>query len=203
MRFKVVESIGRSSLVESSLSRLYKHNQSSDIGFITAYKSPRWVKDSYQIEDGVNASRDIRSINQDRNDSLEKNLKALGYNYFKVVGSYENQERKKAGEKNYTDKEQSFAVINTYHNADFVDNLLELAKKYNQESILIVPVGGKNSKFYYTNGSIEDGGDMTFGKDAPFKSLVSGRPMVLESATPVDGIKIRTAYQYNKYKNAK
>lgn len=195
MKFKLVEN-----LTESSLSRLHNINQSCAIGFITAFKSPRWIKDHYGVEDGANTPRDVLKVNQERNDNLEKNLKALGYNYFKAVGSYENQERKKAGKKNYTDKEQSFGVVDTYHDEEFISNMLKLAKDYDQESVLIVPAGGSGAKLYYTNGKVEELGSMKLGVDAPFKSLISGRPMVIEDLEFIDWIKVKTMGQYNRYK---
>lgn len=215
------------SLLESSLSRLKNKNSSFELGFITAFKSDDWIKDEYNLTHGKNPKRKILDINNERNDSLEKNLKALGYDYFMVYGRYENQERKKRYldelerlKKNgkdtyyvfgvhkdnerdyYTDKETSFAVINRYNNNDFVDNLLNLAKRYNQESILVVPKGGKDAKFYYANGKVENAGDMTLGNDASFKSLVNGRPMVIESIELISGIKVRTMGQYNDYSKA-
>lgn len=198
MRFKLVEN-----LTESSLSRLHDINQSCAVGFITAFKSPRWIKDHYGVEDGASTPRDVLKVNQERNDSLEKNLKAIGYNYFKAVGSYENQERKSGGKKNFTDKEQSFGVVDRYHDEEFINNMLKLARDYDQESVLIIPAGGKGAKLYYADGKVEELGDMKLGSDAPFKSLINGRPMVIEDLEFIEGIKVKTMSQYNEYKEVR
>ena len=190
------------SLVESSLSRLIQRNKSCDIIFITAYKSPRWIKDNYQIENGNGVDRIIKNINRERNNALLMNIRAMGFNSFKVDGSYENQERKDKGLPNYTDKEESFAVINTYHNDDFIDKLLKLAIKYDQKSILYVPIGGNNCKFYYANGKVVDAGNSVYGKDSAFKSLINGRPFVVESISDLITPNIKTQSQYNQFMNA-
>lgn len=198
---------------ESSLSRLNDYHQSASIGFVTAFKSPRWIKDNYKElladVDSKHLPRAIEWINRERNKSLLKNIKSLGYSSFKVDGSYENQERKDSdvtgNPKNYTDKEESFAVIdkNNANFDDFVNNLTTLGKKYNQESVLIMSAGKNEPKFYYMDGHVEDAGKMSYGNDNAYKSLVNGRPFVVESVSELIEPHIRTQHQLNTYKHAK
>ena len=183
---------------ESSLGRLYDYMQSSDVGFVTAFKSPSWIKSHYKVESGASVPREVHKINRERNNDLLKNIRAKGYSCFKVDGSYENQERKNAGLPNYTDKEESFAVVNTHHNKNFVNDIVELGKKYNQESVLIVKAGGKEASFHYADGTVEDAGKPTLGKDSPFKSLINGRPFVVGEKIESN---IKSKKQLNEYTN--
>lgn len=171
------------SLKESSLTRLNRYLESSNVAFITAFKSNSWIKDHYDVEN----FRDIKKINRERNNELLNILKANGYNTFKVDGSYYNQER------DAEDKEESFAVIDTNHEDDFIDTIVELGKLYDQESILIVFAGNNKYAFYYMDGHVEEfNGKGTFGKDSDYKSLVNGRPFVLENVEHINRDPVRS-----------
>ena len=198
----------RMTLVESSLSKLYDYIQSSDVAFVTAFKRPEWhkaeaKKQNLELDRGANFSRSVLKLNRERNKRLLANLKAHGFIIFKVDGSYENQARKEAGLSNYTDKEESFAVVNTHHNKDFVKIITDLGRDYDQESVLIVYAGGNKAEFIYMeDGHTEDAGKPTFGKDAAFKSLINGRPFVMEAVEKLD-YQLKTQKQYEDCKNAK
>ena len=185
-------------LNETSLSRLNSFLDKYTICFITAFKSPAWIRDNYESNTRLNP-RDVAKINRDRNKNLLRDIKLLGYNSFKVDGRYENQERKERtddldNKSLYTDKEESFGVINTDGSergmSNFIKNMKELGNEYNQESILIVHEQDKSGKFYYLNasdmpGTVEDAGKIHYGLDAPFKSLIDGRPMYMESVSEI------------------
>jgi hypothetical protein len=194
------------SLRESSLSRLHKYLTNYDVCFISGFKSPVWVKDHYE---GVKSPRDVAKVNRDRNNNLLRNIKSCGYDSVKVDGHYENQERKQslpddADSKFYTDKEESFAVISK-NTSDkgfevFITNMLNLCRKYDQESILVFKSGTLEGQFYYADGSVEPGGSAHFGKDNSFKSMVKGRPFVVESVSDIQDHTIRTRSMYDRYR---
>lgn len=183
------------SLQESSLSNLHRYLEKGDVIFITAQKDADWIADHY---DGVRdtngniSTKKVVEINRERNIMLQHNLHGLWYSFFMVDGSYENSQRKDAyvnqggdinNKKAYTDTDRSFAVIsNGEESAEFIEKLLKLAKRYNQESILFVEKGTMDGIFYYTDGrQPEAAGSSHFGTDSPFKSLVGGiRPFVVE-----------------------
>lgn len=183
------------SLQESSLSNLHRYLEKGDVIFITAQKDADWIADHY---DGVRdtngniSTKKVAEINRERNIMLQHNLHGHWYSFFMVDGSYENSERKDAyinqggninNKKAYTDTDRSFAVIsNGEESAEFIEKLLKLAKRYNQESILFVEKGTMDGIFYYTDGrQPEAAGSSHFGTDNPFKSLVGGtRPFVVE-----------------------
>ena len=177
-------------LEESSLSRLNDYLESSSVAFLTAYKSPSWIKHNYKSElseiDSKKIPRAVDKINRERNKSLLNKIRAYGYTSFKVDGRYENQERKEVSPDNpkaYTDKEESFAVVckNNNNLETFIKRMVDLGSQYNQESILIVNAKTKDGTFYYMDGHKEEAGKSVFGVDSPFKSLVGGRPFVMES----------------------
>lgn len=183
------------SLQEASLSNLYRYLEKGDVIFITAQKDADWTADHYSgvvDTDGNISMRKVAEINRERNIMLQHNLHGLWYSFFMVDGSYENSQRKDAyinqggninNKKAYTDTDRSFAVIsNGEESAEFIEKLLKLAKRYNQESILFVEKGTMDGIFYYTDGrQPEAAGSSHFGTDSPFKSLVGGtRPFVVE-----------------------
>lgn len=168
-------------LLETSLNRLRDKNQKHDICFITAYKANCTKRE-----------------NEERNRNLQGILDSLGYmDKTRVFGRYENQERKSNGDENYVDKEVSFAVVNTEDSDSFKTNMIKLMDKFDQESILYCYAGGK-SEFIYSDGSTEGNKAWHFGKDSQFKSLVNGRPLVIENLSEVSRM-VRSQGQYNKY----
>ncbi len=200
MKIRVVEDeqLDREILNETSLSRLIQFTDKYSICFITAFKGPIWIRDNYESDKRL-SPREVAKINRDRNNNLLRDIKGYGYNSFKVDGRYENQERKEKvsdldNTSLYTDKEESFGVINTDSSESgmemFINNMKELGNKYDQESILIIHEQSREGTFYYldasnTPGKVESAGKMHFGNDYPFKSLIDGRPMYLESISGV------------------
>lgn len=198
MKIKIVEDKqdDRVVLNETSLSRLNSFTDKYQVAFVTAFKSPAWIRDEYET-DKRSTPREVLAINRDRNSELLRDIKGLGYNSFKVDGRYENKERKARtadldDKSSYTDKEESFGIINPDSSEKgkgvFLQNVKDLGNKYNQESILVVDAQTKQGTFYYldssgTPGTEEDAGKVHFGKDSPFKSLVNGRPMYVESVS--------------------
>lgn len=220
--------IRRKAIKESSLTRMWQHLGETSICFLTAYKDPDWIADNYELSYSdediptkyTKRADEIKYINRQRNKALRQNIEALGFSFFMVDGSYENQQRKASYLKNnkgkndaskYTDKEESFAVLKPKGMSDdaFIDDMFDLMVKYDQESMLFVPKGGRDGEFYYANGDVENAGNASFGADSPFKSLVNGRPFVMkefiESVYEIGELHrphIRTQYQYDSYRKA-
>ena len=200
MKIKVIEDgkFDNITLNETFLSRLNHFTDKYSICFITAFKGPAWIRDNYESNDRL-SPREVVKINRERNNNLLRDIKSHGYNSFKVDGRYENQERKEKATdsldtSSYTNKEESFGVINNdsseYGMSKFIDAMISLGNKYDQESILIIHEQNKEGTFYYLNasntpGKTESAGKMHFGNDYPFKSLIDGRPMYLESISNI------------------
>lgn len=186
MKFKLSEN---TNLKESSLSRLNSYLDEYDVAFITAYKKgpldpnfpggPQWT----------------RKMNQDNNHDLKLRLEARGYEMFRVHGSYYNHER------NDIDKEISYVVINKNNKnfEDFKNDIIELGRRYKQESVMIFERGDPVGNFYYMSGKVETAGGKHFGTDSLYKSIVDGRPFVVEELEYCQrGIKTQT--MYDKYR---
>lgn len=170
------------SLLETSLSRLKSKNEKHQLCFITAYRNGLTTKQ-----------------NDERNRSLQGVLDSLGYmDKTKVLGRYENQNRKNSGEDNYTDKEVSFAVCNSNDNQNFKSDMIKLMGRFDQESILFCEPEGK-SQFIYNDGTATELMSWKFGKDAQFKSLINGRPLVIEELSNI-GRLVRSQGQFNLYR---
>lgn len=147
------------------------------------------------LYDWKKSQRIIKQINRFRMWMLEKDIKSSGCPYFKADGHYENQFRKsvlmKSKQENgqvlsiqdkskYTDKQESFVLVNTAHFGGFSQFVHKLGNLYNQQSVMIVYAGGNKIQFIYDTGKIEKHSKMKFGKDSSFKTLVNGRPFVAQ-----------------------
>ena len=80
-------------------------------------------------------------------------------------------------------KEDSFFAVNLSDDPAFIDNIKNLGERFCQDSVLIVPRGGKGAYLYGTNdsefpgyGESFDSGDFKGGEEAEFMSRVGGRP---------------------------
>lgn len=120
----------------SGLSRLVHHANNDLICCITAFRGERDLAE-----------------NRKNNKSLENDIHSLGYGYIKLGGGYQEEGKDKAME------EESFCIIdNNLKNAKteedikkesnkFVEEMLMLCRKYEQDTILI--------RFYLGNGQYE------------------------------------------------
>jgi len=152
-------------LVESSLSRLYKHMVEHDSAILSAFRNEFTREENYE-----------------RNRELKARMLEQGYGVTKVAGSYiENFQTPKAIEVS----EQSFFVSNRYDDSEFVEIMGALGEEYNQDSILIIPqtaedaylLGTNPEGEYPTYGDQESVGALKMGEEAEFMSRVSGRPV--------------------------
>jgi hypothetical protein len=125
-------------LTESSLSRIWQHNQLHDCGAISAFRKI-----------------DVDGTPLSKNDNLkrEKLLKAKlinkGYGLTRLVGIYPESGEPK--------QEYSFFVVDLQDSQSLFKDLTEIGEEFNQDSILFVPKGtidGKDKAFLYgTNHS--------------------------------------------------
>jgi len=163
---------------ESSLSRLWKHNEEHDCGALTAFrKGP-------DCGDGTPYTK---KENTQRNKSLLAKLKAKGYGVTKLHGK--NPE----GGKSVT--EISYFVVDLQDKGNLEKDLRKLGEEFDQDSILFVPKGAikGDSKAYLIGTNKCENNWLGYGKkevfakgrmgyDSPiYTSMVNGRPFIFES----------------------
>jgi hypothetical protein len=164
-------------LNESSLSRLWKHNEEHDAAALTAFRKGA---------DCGEGEPYTKKENKQRNKSLLAKLKAKGYGVTKLHGSYP--------EGGKTAKEISYFVVNLSDDADFEKEILKLGKGFDQDSILYIPKGaikGESKAYLIGTNSCKNnwlgmGKKEVFNKgrmgyDSPiYTSRVNGRPFLFE-----------------------
>jgi len=173
-------------LSESSLSRLWSKTQNHVCGTITSYRGDK-----------------TKAQNQKTNKEMLRYLLGKGYSVTKIKGSYiENfasENQKEVGE-------ASFFVCNDKVDGDdkgqLQKDLVALGRKYDQDSVLIIPYGGKGA-FLYGTSKREDAypeynkkeivGQGKFGKaSGKFLSRIKGREFAFEEVEPpqtINGIR--------------
>lgn len=137
----------RNVLTEASLTRIWDAIQKHSSGAITSYRGER-----------------TKAENKANQRELLAYLKTKGYSVISVKGSYiENfgsDNQKEVGE-------PSFIVINREVEGDdggkLKADLIKLGKKYDQDSVLIIPVGGKDAYLHGT--SKRDNAYPDYGKE--------------------------------------
>lgn len=159
---------------ESGMSRLFSKMQEHDTGTITAYRS----KDRY-----------TKKQNQERNGELLSKLTAKGYRVTSVKGSY-IQDFSTPQAQEVT--EHTFFVEDYQDRGTLKDDLIELGRYFDQDSVLFIPrlnsegetkavlIGTNHAEFpgylkeipFYSH---------TFGKPAEFMTKIGNRPFTFES----------------------
>jgi hypothetical protein len=149
-------------LDEASLSRAYQH--------VVEKKTPSWgMMTAYRYAN-------TKKENDAKNKEMEKDLRKLGYGFFKVEGHW--QECQDAN-LNYVDcpKEQ---LQDSIEQSLFVPGItkehsLQLCKKYEQDAVVY---GGKDTKgnanLLFKNGSTQDIGEFRTGKVEQAFSKIKG-----------------------------
>ena len=163
-------------LTESSLSRLYQHMLDYETAILTGFRS-----DPNDISNCVEGSVNSETINQVRNRNIKAFLLDKNYGVTEVDGTYiEDFNTPVAKEVS----ENSLFVTNMGKDKNFITNIINMGKKFCQDSVLIIPKGGKEAYLYGTNKSEFPGldqkisvGDSKFGKGAEFMTKVRNRPM--------------------------
>ena len=192
-------------LKESSLSRVHEHIMAHDTAAITAFRddpfdgssctdkavSEEPTEDMQEpIPFGSKFLRrpdDSYKTNLRRNKELKATLLSMGYGVTKVAGSYIRGFGSAAAREI---SEESFMVVNLKDDPSFQDNIKMLGERFCQDSVLIVPKGGKGAYLYGTNkfeefpgpGESAVMGDFKGGEEAEFMSRVSGRPYAFGEA---------------------
>jgi len=188
----------REYLIESSLSRLWKHNEEHDCGGITAfrlYTNCGYMDNKQPCYPDKPPVRITRKENDKRNKALMADLIKMGYKgATKLVGSYL--------EGGVSTKEISFFVVDFDNKGTLENDLIRLGKKYEQDTILFVPKGSiqNKDKAYLVgtnncpNNDTKIGQKMIFnrgkvGYDSPFyTSRVNGRPLIFEGIELYEGL---------------
>lgn len=182
-------------LNESGLARLAKHMAEHDCGTITAFRS----------KEGCAGPEDMpytKPDNQRRNRQLYANLQMMGYAATAVHGAYiENYGTPDAKEV----RENVYFVVDIRDTGRLRDDLIKLGAKYQQDSILFIPVGGRGSILIGTNdcpnsypgfGKEVKFNDRKMGQGGEFMTKVNGRPFMFESTL------LETVVEDNYYKHA-
>tara|TARA_Y100000310_G_scaffold221860_1_gene223446 strand:- start:89 stop:697 length:609 start_codon:yes stop_codon:yes gene_type:complete len=162
---------------ESSLSRLWKHNEEHDAGALTAFRKGSKCGEGEPYSKKQNAQR---------NKSLLAKLKSKGYGVTKLHGSYP--------EGGKIAKEISYFVVDLNDSGGLEKDLRKLGAEFEQDSILFVPkgaiAGDAKAELIGTNkcdnnwlgfGKKEVFNKGRMGHDSPiYTSKVNGRPFVFE-----------------------
>ena len=179
---QLMESWNKYLLKESGLSRVLQHIEAHDCAILTAFRND--PKDLSKCAKGSVDDNDqegnTRALNKRRNRDLKAMLLGFDYGVTAVDGSYiENFEQPDQIEV----KEDSLFVVNLNDDPDFVRNVQEMAEKFCQDSVIIIPQGGKAAYLHGTNESDFPGygekvevGDLKMGKEAEFMTRVNKRP---------------------------
>ena len=179
---QLMESWNKYLLKESGLSRVLQHIEAHDCAILTAFRNDpkdmsKCAKGSVDDNDQEGSTKDL---NKRRNRDLKAMLFGFDYGVTAVDGSYiENFEQPDQIEV----KEDSLFVVNLNDDPDFARNVQEMAEKFCQDSVIIIPQGGKAAYLHGTNESDFPGygekvevGDLKMGKEAEFMTRVGKRP---------------------------
>lgn len=158
-----------SKIEESGLSRIMQHISGHETGAITAYRGKL-----------------SKSDNQARNKKLLASLLSKGYGVTSMKGSYiENYGTPDAKEVG----EHTYFVVDLKDNGQLEKDLEKLGNEFDQDSVLIIPKGGKGAYLVGTNdadfpgkGKTMKTGDRNLGQEGEFLSRVRGRPFVFKEA---------------------
>lgn len=184
MELNELKKLVKGVIQESSLSRIHQHVSEHDCAIITAFRGDPSEHDNC-VHDAPATYQDenlkILDINKLNNRDLKAVLLKLGYGVTAVDGTFvENFDTPDAVEV----KEDSFFVVNLNDDPSFYDQIKLLGKKYCQDSVLIVPQGGKDVKLYGTNNSQFPGldqeisvGNMKYERSAEFMTKIRNRPI--------------------------
>lgn len=163
-------------VIESSLSRIYRHNEKHDCGAITAFR--------VALDCGTGKLLS-HNDNMKRNKVLVANL-LKRYSVTRLIGQYP--------EGGKTTKENSFFVVDINDTGDLLKNLKLLGKKFDQDSVLFIPKGTVNDddKAFLIGTNKCSNNFMNYGQKLPFEggkfgrtskiytSYVNGRPFFFE-----------------------
>jgi len=172
-------------LSESGLSRIQQHVLEHDCAIITAFRKDPTDRTMCVDETPIEVAPKAKpiDINKINNRDLKAVLLGSGFGVTKVEGSYiEGFKTPQAVEV----KEDSLFVVNLKDDPGFVSKIASLGEKYCQDSVLILPKGGKGVCLLGTNKAEFPGygneislGDLTMGKEAEFMTRIKNRPFIV------------------------
>jgi hypothetical protein len=162
---------------ESSLSRVYSHNESHDCGAMTAFRRARNCNNGALYTD-----RERRQ----RNRSLLVKLVSKEYGVTKLKGMYP--------EGGVIINEESFFIVDLMDTGNLEKDLMEWGEEFEQDTILFIPKGtikNENKAYLIGTNHCEDNkvgyhGRMLFdrgkfGYDSKiYTSYINGRPFIFE-----------------------
>lgn len=146
---------------ESSLSKLKNYYDNYECAMLSAFR-------------GSNTKAENMSLSRE----LKSKLESKGYSVIRVTGVYvENYKTPEAKEVN----EVSYFVVNHKNDSNFIKNIINFGKEYNQDCIFVWDL--KKPYLYGTNNADFPGldkkvyqGNMFFSKTGEFMSRINGRP---------------------------
>lgn len=193
MEINELKRIVRQVINESSLSRTHQHMIAHNCAIITAFRydptddssCAESASSEYQsgvsLKIGRGKERKLPTlINKMNNRDLKAHLLKRGYGVTSVDGAFvENFGEVAAKEV----KEDSLFVVDLSDDPTFFDNIRKYGRMFCQDSVLIVPKGGKGTYLYGTNNSSFPGldqmfetGDVKMGVEGMAMTKVRNRP---------------------------
>lgn len=170
---------------ESSLNRIWQHNEKYDCAAMTAFRKSRDCGDGELY---------TKNENLRRNKSLLAKLMSKGYNCTRLNGQYPE-----GGE---TGKETSYFIVDAKNNGKLENTVKLLGEEFEQDSVLFIPKGSiQNKSGAYLIGTNRcENNWLGYGKKQEFSkgklgytspiytSYVNGRPFIFEEVDkPING----------------
>ena len=165
---ELLESWNKYIIAEGGLSRNWSHMQEHDCALISAERN------SYTYKE-----------NLARGHELEAFIMDAGYGYKTERGSFiENFKTPQAVEVS----EKSLFVVNLQDDPGFFDHIAQLSEEFEQDSVLMIPKGGKGAYLLGTHpdntfppyGETITVGDFRGGVEDEFMTRTGGRPYVFK-----------------------
>tara|TARA_Y100001963_G_scaffold62219_1_gene86821 strand:+ start:392 stop:1087 length:696 start_codon:yes stop_codon:yes gene_type:complete len=177
---------------EAGLAKIRQDMLDFDTAFITAFRGD--INDKSMCaytpppKDVSERSRMGRKgvTNRRNNKDLSAYILSRGYGLKNVQGSYIENFGSIDPEKIPREvKENSFFVVNLNNDPQFFDEIIDLGKRYCQDSVILVPKGGE-AFLYGTNNTYpgldqkETVGKFMGGETGEFMSRIGGRPFIMK-----------------------
>ena len=131
-------------LNEGSLSRIWRHITEHDAAVLTAFRDA----DVDCVHTDNTGQTYSKKDNQQRNKELRAALLSKRYTVISMDGIYV-EKFGEAGAKAVN--ENSYLVVNTKNDSNFKETIAKLGEFYCQDSVLIIPQGGKSAYLLGTN----------------------------------------------------
>jgi len=196
-------------LTESGLSRVHQHTMEHETAILTAFRGN--PEDASGCGTPQPQDADFERLARDKyrttpnnklyNSWLKSYLLKKGYGVTAVDGNYvENYDDDE--KPNIEWPEASYFVVNLEDDPGFFDTVSLLGQLFCQDSILLVPKGGKKAFLKGTSDNFEYGGigavrvlgDFKGGREAQAHSKIRNRPFIYEEASS-DAYLLETFYK--------